>query len=74
MGYETRHEFSQESFEESALEQRNEYTKISVKQQLSKKTEKLVFKTNYRLMQVKRAFCNTFDLHYTPGKKYIGGI
>ena len=36
----------------------------------SHKDKKLVFKTNYRLMQVKsiaecsnRAFCNTFDLH-----------
>ena len=36
----------------------------------SKKDQKLVFKTDYRLMQVKciaecskRAFCNTFDLH-----------
>ena len=36
----------------------------------SKEDRKLVFKTNYRLMQVKsivecskRAFCNTFDLH-----------
>ena len=36
----------------------------------SKKTPKLVFKTDYLLMQVesiaecsKRAFCNTFDLH-----------
>ena len=35
-----------------------------------KEDQKLVFKTNYRLMQVKsiaecskRAFCNTFDLH-----------
>ena len=32
---------------------------------LSQKDPKLVFKTNYRLMQVKRiAFCNTFDLHH----------
>ena len=36
----------------------------------SKRKQKLVFKTHYRLMQVKsiaesskRAFCNTFDLH-----------
>ena len=36
----------------------------------SKRRPKLVFKTDYRLMQVKRiaecskrAFCNTFDLH-----------
>ena len=30
----------------------------------SKKDQKLVFKTNCLLMQVKRgAFCNTFDLH-----------
>ena len=36
----------------------------------SKEDQKLVFKTDYRLMQVqsivecfKRAFCNTFDLH-----------
>ena len=40
----------------------------------SKRRSKLVFKTEYRLMQVKTiaecskralgAFCNTFDLHY----------
>ena len=45
------------------------YSKTCVKQQ-SQKDRKFVFKTNYRLMQVKniaecskRAFCNTFDLH-----------
>ena len=47
--------------------------KCSVKPVLSshsKRRPKIVFKTNYRLMQVKsiaecskRAFCNTFDLH-----------
>ena len=30
----------------------------------SKEDQKLVLNTDYRLMQVKRAFCNTFDLHY----------
>ena len=40
-----------------------EYSKTSVKQRLTKSL-KVVFKTNYRLMQVIRgAFCNTFDLH-----------
>ena len=32
----------------------------------SQKDQKLVFKTNYRLLQVKNiagAFCNTFDFH-----------
>ena len=45
------------------------YSKTCLKRPLKKKT-KLVFKTVYRLMQVKsiaecskRAFCNTFDLH-----------
>ena len=45
------------------------YPKTCLKRPL-KKTKKLAFKTDYRLMQVKsiaecskRAFCNTFDLH-----------
>ena len=49
------------------LKLKQAYSKTCVKQPLSK-DHKLVFKTNYRLMQVKsiaewRAFCNTFDLH-----------
>ena len=47
------------------------YSKTCLKRPLKKKDQKFVFKTNYRLMQVKsiaecskRAFCNTFDLHY----------
>ena len=46
-----------------------QYSKNSVNSH-SQKDQKLVFKTNYRLMQVKvlqnapkGAFCNTFDLH-----------
>ena len=39
------------------------YSKTCLKQPL-KRRPKLVFKTDYRLMQVERgAFCNTFDLH-----------
>ena len=48
-----------------------DYSKTSVKRPLSK-ISKMVFKTDYRLMQVESiaecskrgAFCNTFDLHY----------
>ena len=46
------------------------YTVKPVLSSLSKKNKKLVFKTDYRLMQVKsiaecskRAFCNNFNLH-----------
>ena len=44
------------------------YSKTCSKRPLKKK-KKMVFKTDYRLLQVniaecsKRAFCNTFDLH-----------
>ena len=45
------------------------YSKTCVKRPLSKRP-KIVFKTNYRFMQVKSiaecpkvTFCNTFDLH-----------
>ena len=45
-------------------------SKTCLKQGLAKRKPKKVFKTNYRLVQVKsiaecskRAFCNTFDLH-----------
>ena len=48
----------------------NIYSKTCLKRPLKKKSKKLVFKADYRLMQVKsnaecseRAFCNTFDLH-----------
>ena len=37
------------------------YSKTCLKRPLKKKT-KIVFKTGYRLMQVKK-FCNNFDLH-----------
>ena len=41
------------------------YSKACLKQPFSKR-QKFVFKTNYRLMQVKsiaESFCNTFDFH-----------
>ena len=48
------------------------YSKTCLKRPL-KKDQKLAFKTDYSLMQVKsiaerskRAFCNTFDLHKLP--------
>ena len=48
----------------------NRFTVKPVLSDNSKRSPKSVFKTNYRLMQVKsiaecfkRAFCNTFDLH-----------
>ena len=46
------------------------YSKTCVKRPLSKRQKKLVFKTDYRLMQVKvlqnapkGVFCNITDLH-----------
>ena len=41
------------------------HTEKPVKNGYSQKGQKLDFKTNYRLMQVRmeRAFCNTFDFH-----------